>query len=115
MRIENDCTIHSCIIDDDAVIGAGSVIQQGSRIERGAVVEPNSIVRAGSMIPAGQVWGGQPCVYVRDLSEKEMMDNLARSFGQDNHEQGSLYPQEVVGEATHAEIADYNEEKYFKN
>ena len=92
VRVENDCSIHSCIIDDDCVIGAGSVIQQGARLERGAVILPNSIVRAGSLIPAGQVWGGQPCVYVRDLGEQELLNNLALSFGQEHHEADSLYP-----------------------
>ena len=38
VSIEPNCTIHSCIIDDDVVIGHGSVIGQGVRIERGAQV-----------------------------------------------------------------------------
>ena len=33
--IEANCAIHSCIIDDDCVIGAGSTIMQGARLERG--------------------------------------------------------------------------------
>lgn len=62
------CSINSCIIDDDCVIGAGSVIGAGARIERGAVLLPNSVVPVARLIPAGQVWGGNPCTYVRDLS-----------------------------------------------
>ena len=34
--IEAGCSIHSCIIDDDCVIGANSVVLEGARIERGA-------------------------------------------------------------------------------
>ena len=34
--IEAGCSLHSCIIDDDCVIGANSVVLEGARIERGA-------------------------------------------------------------------------------
>lgn len=71
VTIENGCSIHSCIIDDDAVIGANTVIQQGARIQRGAVVLPNSVVPAGRLVPAGQVWGGNPISFVRELSQEE--------------------------------------------
>ena len=69
VTIEHGCSIHSCIIDDDAVIGAGSVIGQGARVERGAVVLPNSVVPPGRLVPGGQVWGGNTIAYVRDLSD----------------------------------------------
>jgi len=36
VTIESGCNIHSCIIDDDVVIGTNTIIQQGARIERGA-------------------------------------------------------------------------------
>jgi carbonic anhydrase/acetyltransferase-like protein (isoleucine patch superfamily) len=35
VTIENGCSIHSCIIDDDCVIGANSIIMPGARLERG--------------------------------------------------------------------------------
>ena len=67
--VEGGCCIHSCIIDDDCVVGANSVIGEGARLERGCHVLPNSVVPPGRLIPAGQVWGGNPCTYVRDLSD----------------------------------------------
>ena len=53
VTIEPNCSIYSCIIDDDVVIGQGSVIMQGARIERGAHILPHSIVQPGKLIPAG--------------------------------------------------------------
>lgn len=35
VTIEEKCCIHSCIIDDDVVVGANSVIMPGARLERG--------------------------------------------------------------------------------
>lgn len=35
VRVEPGCSIYSCIIDDDCVIGSNSVIMQGARLERG--------------------------------------------------------------------------------
>mmetsp|Transcript_24708 Transcript_24708/g.17404 ORF Transcript_24708/g.17404 Transcript_24708/m.17404 type:complete len:108 (+) Transcript_24708:263-586(+) len=53
VTIEADCSIHSCIIDDDVVVGAGSVIMQGARLERGCQILPNSVVQPGRLVPAG--------------------------------------------------------------
>ena len=36
VTIEPNCTLYSCIIDDDVVIGHDTVVMPGARIERGA-------------------------------------------------------------------------------
>ena len=96
VTIEQGCSIHSSIIDDDVVIGAGSVVGQGARIERGAVVLPNSVVPPGRLVPGGQVWGGNPIVYVKDLTESEITDNYTQSYSKGAAEGAadsfSLYP-----------------------
>jgi len=53
VTVEQNCTIHSSIIDDDVVIGQGSVIMVGARLERGCHILPFSIVQPGKLIPAG--------------------------------------------------------------
>lgn len=122
VTVEAGCSIHSCIIDDDAIVGAGSVICAGARIERGAVILPNTVVPHGRLIPAGQVWGGNPAVYVRDLTEKELNDNYMASYAkgasegaQDNF---SLYPRGYVEDnipAGEDSAAQYAEKQYFAN
>ena len=68
VTIEANCSIHSCIIDDDVVVGHGSVIMPGARLERGCQVLPNSVVQPGRLVPAGQVWAGNPLRFVRALT-----------------------------------------------
>lgn len=99
VTVEARCSIHSCIIDDDCIIGEGSVIMQGARIERGAVLLSNSIVPPGRLIPGGQVWGGNPVTFVKQLSEKELLDNYTASYsngaGVGQTSAFSLWPHEV--------------------
>ena len=71
VTVEANCTLYSCIIDDDVVIGHNSIIMPGVRLERGCQILPNSIVQPGRLIPAGQVWGGSPVKFVRNLTEQE--------------------------------------------
>jgi len=80
VTIEPKCSIYSCIIDDDVVIGHGSVIMAGARLERGCQILANSVVTPGRLIPAGQVWGGSPVTFVRELSQEEQAQNYAKSY-----------------------------------
>lgn len=80
VTIEPNCSIYSCIIDDDVYIGQGTVIMQGARIERGAHILAGSVVPPGRLIPAGQVWGGNPVAFVRDLTQEELLTNYAKSY-----------------------------------
>lgn len=116
VTIEADCNLHSCIIDDDVVIGQNSIIQQGARLERGCHILPNSIVKAGSLIPAGQVWGGDPATFVRELNDQELIDNYAKSYcsgaGQFNSELN--WPHQFDDSAASGQsIEEYTNEKYF--
>lgn len=103
VRIESGCVVHSCIIDDDCVIGSGAVIGEGARLERGCQIEPNTVVQPGTLIPAGQVWGGNTAKYVRDLNEKELLQNYADSYagGASNGADAfSLWPHELPGDGS---------------
>lgn len=117
VTIEADCNIHSCIIDDDVVIGHNSIIQQGARLERGCQILPNSVVKAGALIPAGQVWGGDPVTYVRELTDQELLANYTKSYtngaGEFSSEQ-SLWPHVFDDSAASGQsIEDYTNEKYY--
>jgi carbonic anhydrase/acetyltransferase-like protein (isoleucine patch superfamily) len=68
VTIEANCSINSCIIDDDVIVGSKSVIMPGARLERGCQILPNSVVPPGRLVPAGQIWGGNPIAFVRNLT-----------------------------------------------
>jgi carbonic anhydrase/acetyltransferase-like protein (isoleucine patch superfamily) len=78
--IQHNCTILSCIIDDEVFIGAGSTIGEGCKIEKGAIVAPNSFVPPGRLIPGGQLWSGNPVKFVKELSDKEMYSTYMQSY-----------------------------------
>lgn len=120
VTIEPNCSIYSCIIDDDVVIGHGSIIMQGARLERGCHVLPNSVVQPGRLIPAGQVWGGSPVKFVRNLTQEEQVQNYAKSYTNvaTEFQSETLYPHPYkTGELKQGELPleEYAEKKYFKN
>jgi carbonic anhydrase/acetyltransferase-like protein (isoleucine patch superfamily) len=69
--VGHGATINSSTIMDEAHIGNGCVLEEGSLVESHTILEAGSVVPAGGRIPSGQVWGGNPAVYVRDLTEAE--------------------------------------------
>lgn len=89
VTIQAGCSLTSCIIEDEAFVGANSVITEGCRIEKGAIILPNSVVPPGRLIPAGQVWGGNPVEYVRDALESEIFHNYASTY--ENFSLGEFY------------------------
>lgn len=121
VTIEPNCSIYSCIIDDDVYIGQGTVIMQGARIERGAHILAGSVVPPGRLIPAGQVWGGNPVAFVRDLTQEELLANYAKSYtnsATDFSDASAKFPQQYIsGDLKQGEqsIEEYAEKKYFKN
>ena len=74
------CTIYSAHIEDDVVIGDKSVILEGARIEKGAQILPGSVVPPGRLIPSKQLWGGNPCKFVKDLDVGEAWANYSKSY-----------------------------------
>ena len=74
------CTIYSAHIEDDVVIGDKSVILEGARLEKGCQIAPGSVVPPGRLIPTKQLWGGNPCSFMKDLDIAETWSNYTRSY-----------------------------------
>lgn len=80
VTIGSGCTLYSCHIDDDAMIGDKCVILEGARVEKGAQLAPGSVVPPGRLIPTKQLWGGNPCVFIKDLNIAEVWANYTKSY-----------------------------------
>lgn len=80
VTIGSGCTLYSCHIADDVVIGDKTVILEGARVEKAAMVLPNSVVPPGRLIPAKQLWGGNPVEYIKDLDVGEVWANYSQSY-----------------------------------
>lgn len=78
--MQGRCSLYSCIVENEVVIGANTVVMDGCRIEEGAVITPNSVIPPGRLIPARQVWGGNPVEYIRDVTDSEQFANYAATF-----------------------------------
>lgn len=52
VQIGKGCTLYSCHIEQDVVIGDRSVIMEGARLEAGCMIAPGSVVPPGRLIPA---------------------------------------------------------------
>ncbi len=63
--------LHSCVIDDGALIGIGAIVLDGAHIERGACVAAGTLVPPGKTIPEGHMCMGVPAKVTRALSQEE--------------------------------------------
>ena len=75
-----NCVLYSCHIGDDVVIGDKCVILEGAKIENAAQIAPGSVVPPGRLIPTKQLWGGNPCSFIKDLNIAETWSNYTMSY-----------------------------------
>jgi len=80
VTIGSNCTLYSCHIEDDVLIGDRCVILEGARLEKGCMLAPGSVVPPGRLIPAKQLWAGNPVEYVKDLNIGEVWANYTYSY-----------------------------------
>jgi carbonic anhydrase/acetyltransferase-like protein (isoleucine patch superfamily) len=80
VTVGSNCTLYSCHIEDDVVVGDHSVILEGARLEKGCMVAPGSVIPPGRLIPAKQLWAGNPVEYVKDLNIGETWANYSYSY-----------------------------------
>lgn len=67
--------LHSCTIEDEALVGMGAVVMDRARVGRGAMVGAGAVVPPGMVIPPGHLALGTPARVVRELSPKELEHN----------------------------------------
>ena len=116
VTIQNNCTIFSCIIDDEVFIGANSIIGEGCKVEKGAVIAPNTLVPPGRLIPSRQLWAGNPAKFVRDLTEEEVYSYYVQTFNTWSMAQTHLNGFNVENKEVDPDslVASYLSENYFK-
>lgn len=65
------CVLKSCRIDDLVVIGDKCTILPGALVEHHCILQAGSTVEPYQRIPSGQKWGGNPAVFIADLTAYE--------------------------------------------
>lgn len=74
VTVGHACTLYSCTIENQCLIGMGSTILDGALVEEQAIVAAGTLVPPGRRIPARQVWAGNPAKFVRDVSDDEVIE-----------------------------------------
>lgn len=71
VTVGHSCTLYSCTIEHNVLVGMGSIVLDGALVESNAILAAGTVVPPGRRIPAGQMWAGNPAKYVRDVSDDE--------------------------------------------
>ncbi len=67
--------LHSCTIEDEALIGMGAVVMDRARVGQGALVGAGAVVPPGMEVPARHLALGAPAKVVRELSAQDLKNN----------------------------------------
>ncbi|MEE8397281.1 MAG: gamma carbonic anhydrase family protein [bacterium] len=74
VTVGHNCVVHSCIIEDDCLIGMHATVMSGAHIGRGSVVAAGSVVLEETVIPPFSLVVGSPGrvrkTYPPDVIEK---------------------------------------------
>ena len=77
VTVGHGAIIHSCTVEDGALIGMGAVILDGARIGKGSIIAANAVVLEGTEIPPGSLVAGVPGK-VRRQVEEAVSEKLVR-------------------------------------
>ena len=116
VTIGSHCTLYSCHINDDVVIGDKCVILEGARLEKSCMLAPGTVVPPGRLIPAKQLWAGNPAEYVKDLDVGETWANYTLSYihvalGDMQRNEFMMWPSNYLQKATTQEDIDLKDDE----
>jgi carbonic anhydrase/acetyltransferase-like protein (isoleucine patch superfamily) len=89
VTIGHSVILHSCTIEENALIGMGSLVLDGAQIGKGAFIGAGSLVPPGKVIPPNTLAFGRPAKVVRELNDDDIqdMDRIRREYS----EKGQYY------------------------
>ncbi len=67
--------LHSCTIEDEALVGMGAVVLDRARVGQGAMVGAGAVVPPGMVIPPRHLALGTPAKVVRELTPEDLERN----------------------------------------
>ncbi len=71
VTIGHGAILHSCAIENEALIGMGAILLTGCKIGERAIVAAGTLVREGQEVPPGTVAMGVPAEVRREATEAE--------------------------------------------
>lgn len=70
--------LHSCDVEDGALIGMGAIVMDAAKVGENSVVGAGALVPEGYVVPPGSVVVGIPCRVVRQVTEEELAKTRMR-------------------------------------
>lgn len=82
VTVGHQVTLHSSIIEKNALIGMGSLILDGAEVGEEAFIGAGSLVPPGKKIPPRTLAFGRPAKVVRELTEEDIkeMNRIRKSY-----------------------------------
>lgn len=77
VTVGHNCVIHSCVLEDECLIGMGAVVLGGARIGRGAIVGAGAVVLEETQIPPFALAVGNPA-RVKKVYDPEQARSLTQ-------------------------------------
>ena len=71
VTVGHGAILHSCLIEDDVLIGMGAIVLDGAQIGSGSMIGAGALVGPGKVIPPNSLVVGVPGKVVRELTEEE--------------------------------------------
>ncbi len=75
VTVGHGAILHSCTVEDGALIGMGAVVLDGARIGKGSIIAANAVVLEGTEIPPGSLVAGVPGKIRRQV-DKAVIEKL---------------------------------------
>lgn len=76
VTVGHNVVLHSCTIEDNALIGMGSTILNNARIAKNCLVGANSLVTHSLPYQEGCLIMGSPAKIIRKLTDEEIQANI---------------------------------------
>ncbi len=82
VSVGHQATLHSCTIEDHALIGIGAVVLDEARIGRGSLVAAGTVIRPRTVVPEGVLVAGNPGRVKRALTddERDALSDIATRY-----------------------------------
>lgn len=68
--------LHSCTVEDQALIGIGAVVLDRAKVGAGAIVAAGAVVPPGMEVPAGTMAAGVPAKVIREVTPEQRQATL---------------------------------------
>ncbi len=74
VTVGHRAVLHSCDVEDGAMVGMGAIVLDAARIGAQAIVGAGALVPQGFVVPPRTVVVGSPCRVLRDVTDEEIAD-----------------------------------------